>query len=106
VRRWVVGVFFSTLALLGLAAAGLLGRMLLHSAIYEGWRHLYFVYLAFVLIATWAGERCGGPGHWARDAGAPLMLLALGVAQVLWRIVAEHPFQYAYFSFLPGKVIE
>ena len=68
----------------------LLGVMLLHSVIYDGWRHLYFVYPAFVLIAgrglralCWAGSsgaaawRTGGrepsgPGlcwccwHWAR----------------------------------------
>ncbi|MBH8570887.1 hypothetical protein KB206_18485 [Microvirga sp. STS02] len=89
----------------------LLGVVLLHSAIYDGWRHLYFVYPAFLLLAVqglrlmwqqWQqGPRAGG---WA--AGAALLAVALGTAQVAWRIATEHPFQYAYFSFLPGRVIE
>ncbi|MBH8560504.1 hypothetical protein [Hymenobacter negativus] len=92
----------------------LLGVVLLHSAIYDGWRHLYFVYPAFLLLAVqglrlmwqqwqqWQqGPRAGG---WA--AGAALLTVALGTAQVAWRIATEHPFQYAYFSFLPGRVIE
>ncbi|WP_125932448.1 hypothetical protein [Hymenobacter glacialis] len=33
-------------------------------------------------------------------------MLSLGTAQVAWRMVAEHPFQYAYFSLLPGRVVE
>ena len=95
----------------------LLGVMLLHSVIYDGWRHLYFVYPAFVLIAgrglraLWLGwqQWRGGVAYWrpgAVGAGALLVLLALGTARVAQRMVAEHPFQYAYFSFLPGRVIE
>ncbi len=95
----------------------LLGVMLLHSAIYDGWRHLYFVYPAFVLIAgqglraVWrAWRRWRSPAApWptgARSAGVVLALVALGTVQVAWRIAAGHPFQYAYFSFLPGKTIE
>ena len=95
----------------------LLGVMALHSVIYDGWRHLYFVYPAFVLVAgqglralwrAWQHWR-GGAARWpAGAAGAGLLLLALaaGTARVGQRIVAEHPFQYAYFSYLPGKVIE
>ena len=96
-------------------AGPLLGVMLLHSAIYDGWRHLYFVYPAFVLLAgqglrlLWRqwwrpASAAGRPGAWV--AGAALLALALGTAQVVWRMATEHPFQYVYFSFLPGKSIE
>ncbi|GAB2852442.1 glycosyltransferase family 39 protein [Hymenobacter ruber] len=110
----------------------LLGVMLLHSAIYDGWRHLYFVYPAFLLLAVqglrlvwrqWQqGPRAGawaagaarlvwrqwqqGPRAGAWAAGAALLAVALGTAQVAWRMATEHPFQYVYFSFLPGHVIE
>ncbi len=108
-RRWL------------LVLAWLVGPLLavvgLHSAIYDGWRHLYFVYPAFVLVAVlglralvrawqrWRGE----PTRWlvgAVGVGAVLVALAVGTAQVAARMVAEHPFQYAYFSFLPGPVVE
>ena len=92
----------------------MLGVMLLHSAIYDGWRHLYFVYPAFVLLAEqglrlvwrqWCRRTSAArrPAVWG--AGAALLVAALGTAQVAWRMVTEHPFQYVYFSFLPGRVI-
>ncbi len=93
-------------------AGPLLGVMLLHSVLYDGWRHLYFIYPAFVLIAVRGLRALGRAGRRARArpvrwaAGALLGALALGTGQVVGRMVAEHPFQYAYFSFLPGPVIE
>ena len=95
----------------------LLGVILLHSTIYDGWRHLYFVYPAFVLLALqgvrmlWQAWKQGaqeGTSHRLvrRAAGVMLGGLALSTGWVAWRMVAEHPFQYAYFSFLPGDVIE
>ena len=35
-----------------------------------------------------------------------LLLVGLGTARVVGRMVAEHPFQHTYFSFLPGGVVE
>ena len=95
----------------------LLGVMALHPALYDGWRHLYFVYPAFVLLAAQGGQ--AGWRAWQRGRGGAgrltagtitvgllLAVLALGTARVVWRMVAEHPFQYVYFSVLPGPVIE
>lgn len=103
--------------LLALAWLGgpLLGFVVLRWAIYDGWRHLYFVYPAFVLLAAqglgalgrawWRGRTTGRPRTaWA--AGALLAGVAVGAAHTAWCLVAEHPFQYAYFSFLPGPAIE
>ncbi|WP_125921732.1 ArnT family glycosyltransferase [Hymenobacter lapidarius] len=94
----------------------LVGVVVLHSAIYDGWRHLYFIYPAFVLlavrglralVAVWRRHGAGRGRPWLVGAAAGgLLVLGLGTAQVAWRMVAEHPFQYAYFSFLPGRVVE
>lgn len=94
----------------------LLGVVVLHSAIYDGWRHLYFVYPAFVLLAVqglrrlWQVWRQRNASLHAKPAsavaGVALLLVVLGAAQVAWRMATEHPFQYAYFSFLPGRVVE
>jgi hypothetical protein len=101
------------LLLLAWLGGPLLGVMVLHSHIYDGWRHLYFIYPAFILIAlqgtqalwNWWQRQPRRSGRW-RLGAAVAAALALGTAQVGWRLVAEHPFQYAYFSFLPGPVIE
>ncbi|MGY3090750.1 hypothetical protein ACVWYF_003811 [Hymenobacter sp. UYAg731] len=103
------------LLLLAWFAGPLLAVMFLHSAIYDGWRHLYFVYPAFVLLAGQGLRRIWQkwhqpvaatrrPGAWV--AGAVLLAIAVGTAQVAWRMASEHPFQNVYFSFLPGKSIE
>jgi hypothetical protein len=99
------------LLLLAWLLGPLAGVGLLHSVLYDGWRHLYFIYPALVLVAgqglrrlVRAWQQGPRPGAWA--AGAALLLAGLGTAQVAGRMVAEHPFQYAYFSFLPGTVIE
>ena len=95
----------------------LLGIVVLHSAISDGWRHLYFIYPAFVLLAARGLREVSGvwPGHksgLARQsingllAGGLLVVVGLGTARVAWRMAAEHPFQYAYFSFLPGTAVE
>ena len=117
-RRWLQRTSARRdLLLLAWFFGPLLGVMLLHSALYDGWRHLYFVYPAFVLLAVqggravWQAWQQGehGAGRWqprAVAAGLLLVGLALGTTRVVWRMVAEHPFQYAYFSGLPGPVIE
>jgi len=93
----------------------LVGVISLHSVLYDGWRHLYFIYPAFVLVAglglqvvwqDWQRGRTRAASPTTLATGTLLLALALGTAQVAWRMVAEHPFQYAYFSFLPGRVIE
>ena len=84
--------------------------VLIQSVVYDGWRHVYFIYPAFILLAVrglragvqaWqatapasAGQRLG------RAAGA---LLTLAVAHTAYRQVNDHPYQYSYFSLLPGR---
>lgn len=83
--------------------------VLIQSVVYDGWRHVYFIYPAFVLLAV-RGLRAGVQAWQAapqasikRRLGWPAgALLALGVGHTAYRQVADHPHQYAYFSFLPG----
>lgn len=81
----------------------------INSVVYDGWRHVYFVYPAFVLLAMrglWAGVRAwrAAPRHtlarrvgWAAGIG-----LGLNVAHTTARQLADHPHQYAYFSCVPA----
>ncbi|RYU78676.1 hypothetical protein [Hymenobacter persicinus] len=84
----------------------------LHSVIYDGWRHLYFIYPAFVLLALRGISRTG---YWARrgESGigrlaalGALLALAGNGAYTTFRMVREHPYQNMYFSGLSGTAAE
>ncbi|PJJ48420.1 hypothetical protein [Hymenobacter chitinivorans] len=85
--------------------------IVLHSVIYDGWRHLYFIYPAFLLLAL-RGVRSARllqlePRRIRRGLGTGLLvLLAGGMLTASYRIIRDHPYQNVYFSFLPGPVAE
>ncbi|RSK46565.1 hypothetical protein [Hymenobacter perfusus] len=90
----------------------LLAIIVLKSVVYDGWRHLYFVYPALLLLAgrgaqaAWRGwQRDTTPA--ARLAGyAAAGLLTFGIGHTALRMVLDHPYQNVYFSFLPGPTAE
>lgn len=79
--------------------------VVLRPGIFDGWRHLFFVYPAFLLIGldflAWA---------WAviNDMAATTMrrivkviavaILILSITSPAWWMLRNHPFEYAYFS--------
>ncbi|MGI4863187.1 MAG: glycosyltransferase family 39 protein [Janthinobacterium lividum] len=82
----------------------------LHSVVYDGWRHLYFVYPALLLFALRGGlavARWGQLRPGRRWLVQGLGLLA-GAEAVLTagRMVSMHPFEHTYFSYLPRRQAE
>jgi hypothetical protein len=80
----------------------------LHSVVYNGWRHMYFVYPPFLyvavlgLAATDAGVR--RLGRWlplARPLWIAATLLAVAATGVV--MVRDHPYQNVYFNRLAGR---
>ncbi len=68
--------------------------ILLHSVIYDEWRHLYFIYPGFVLIAIYGIYRLhAGP---LRRVVQALCFVQTGV--LLWFMVQSHPHQQVYFN--------
>ncbi|TGE05619.1 ArnT family glycosyltransferase [Hymenobacter fodinae] len=95
-----------------LLAGWLLGPLLLiialHSALYDSWRHVYFVYPALVLLAVRGAVALATVGR-RRLRWAVLTLAVLGVletAHTAIRMVRMHPYQNLYFSFLSAPVVE
>ncbi|HEX8426207.1 hypothetical protein [Hymenobacter sp.] len=96
------------LALWLLAPIGVV--IMTHTVVYEGWRHLYYIYPALLL---WAVR-----GFWAltkltrnRTNGRLVARTVLGVAALetahtAVRMVQMHPHANVYFSFLPGATAE
>ncbi|MBH8558788.1 ArnT family glycosyltransferase [Hymenobacter negativus] len=79
----------------------------LNSVIYDGWRHLYFVYPALLLVAlrgAWALWQQGRQLRWLRPVAIGAASLAsLEVAYTIGRIMQAHPQEQVYFSFLSGE---
>lgn len=72
----------------------------LHSVIYDDWRHLYFVYPSFVLMALYMVNKFTGMKYryivWAA--------CLVQVADVSYFMISSHPVQQVYFnSLVPHK---
>ena len=81
-----------------------LAAALLGANQYEGWRHSYFIYAPFVLLAAgglhWLG---GGLARQRRYRGGMYGLAGLGLGLVLLQMAQIHPLQYSYFNFLVDR---
>lgn len=99
----------------------LLGPLLLiivtQAVVYDGWRHLYFVYPALLLLAlrgaralgrAWAAQSGLGQFRpvWRALAGVALLLIGLDTVRTFWFIARAYPNQQVYFSFLPVATAE
>lgn len=112
--RRVLGTYAGHLDVL--TGAWLLGPLVavvvFNSVLYDAWRHLYFIYPAFVLVAL---QAVAALRRWHRQWRRLVLrrvalglgaLLLLGSLEPLWRIWRDHPQQQVYFSLLSPSTIE
>ncbi|UOG74745.1 hypothetical protein MTX78_21840 [Hymenobacter tibetensis] len=90
--------------------APLLVVMLTHTVVYEGWRHLYYIYPALLLWAVRGVRALVGLAKqrgWRRVvSGTVLGLAALETVHTAGRMLQMYPHANVYFSFLPGATAE
>jgi hypothetical protein len=87
----------------------LVSVVVFRSVLYDGWRHLFFVYPALLLIAT-EGFAALGRALWSRRGRLPVriaavaMLLAVvaGIADVGAFMIRAHPHEHVFFNSLAG----
>jgi len=82
----------------------------LHSVLYDGWRHLYFIYPALLLLAVrggqWLWQQRGRSAGWRALARGLGGLAAAEAVFTAGRMVAMHPFEQTFFSYLPARQVE
>lgn len=101
---WKTPEQLQDLIFLGICCCPVLAVIFLHSVIYDGWRHLYFIYPALLLLAT---KGCLIIWKWAYQKSflrvcALLALLGSLCSTSLWMVHA-HPLQNVYFNLLVGS---
>jgi hypothetical protein len=71
--------------------------IIMHSVVYDDWRHVYFIYPAFVLIALYGVEQL------SKNKAARTLIITASVLQIIGTgafIVQAHPYQQVYFNML------
>lgn len=103
-RLWAGPQEAQDVLFLGLLAGPLLAVIALHSVLYDGWRQLYFIYPALLLLALrgWVAAARWRP-RWAVWPGAWAALTAASMAWVAVAMVRDHPLQNVYFNALAGR---
>ncbi len=72
----------------------ILAVLILHSVIYDDWRHLYFIYPAFLLMAIYfINKILQSKFRLIIQVAVVVQLVAVG-----YFMIADHPFQQVYFN--------
>ena len=97
-RRRFAGLLLAAFLLPPLAAA------LLGSNQYDNWRHSYFLYAPFCLLAAGGlGWLAGNFSRWRPGRAGVYGLAGLGLGLALFQMIQIHPGQYDYFNFLVDR---
>lgn len=88
---------------LGLFVGPLLAVVVMHSVLYDGWRQLYFIYPAFLMLALrgWVAAARWRP-RWAWWPKLIYGVTSIGVLVTAVQMVRDHPLQNVYFNLLAG----
>ena len=107
-RIWTNDSQLQDVIFLGLFFAPILAVIVMHSVLYNGWRQMYFIYPAFLLIVmrgfVFLWSACGNK-LLVQKITHVLIAIALG-ASMSWTagwMIHAHPFQNLYFNALAGK---
>ncbi len=76
----------------------------LKSTIYNGWRHLFFIYPPLVILALLGFQYLIDKGKWLRVLSC--VLICIDLIGVVTYMIKAHPHEHAYFNVLPGKNLE
>ena len=91
----------------------LIAVIALHSVLYDSWRHMFFIYPAFLLITlngiqnTYRWIQLKSKWHLHRIATILFFIILFGgLSEILYFMVKYHPYQDVYFNRIAGKTME
>ena len=87
------------LMLLGSFVAPFIAVAALDAVLYHNWRHMYFLWAPFSLLAAFGAQRLAG----ARRRGAVYGALGLGLGVTVVSMALIHPNQQDYFNFFVDR---
>ncbi len=77
--------------------------IVLNANVYNGWRHMYFLYAPLCLLAVAGLRRLAGVCRWPALRAGVYGLAVAGLAGVVIEMVGIHPHQYLYFNRLVDR---
>ena len=80
--------------------------VLLDSTVYDGWRHLYFIYPAFVLLSVkglYLALEYLEEKNFAIGKRILNVIILISLGYVIVAMILMHPYQNVYFNFLAGN---
>ena len=91
----------------------LVAIVVLRSVVYGGWRHLFYIYPAFLLISLngfvslygYIKGKCRGLSCKVINS-VYILMVAFGLANVAFSMIRNHPYQNVYFNILAGRNAE
>jgi hypothetical protein len=78
-------------------------RSIKGSPVYDGWRHVYFVYPFLILLAVYGLEKLSASSNSILRNGA-LILFSASISDGVLQIIAMHPFEYVYFNHIANDL--
>jgi|TARA_B100001964_G_scaffold221579_1_gene265724 hypothetical protein len=78
--------------------------ILINSTLYNGWRHLYFIYPCLLMISL-KGLYILNVSYFKRKKWLSNLLIFLFLSHIVIVMTRDHPHQNVYFNFLAGKNI-
>jgi hypothetical protein len=79
--------------------------ILLHSHVFDSWRHMYFIYPALIVLAVF-GMRSAFTSTFRADRTVAVAIVVVTIVVLLpeaWFMVRNHPFEDIYFNRLAGR---
>jgi Dolichyl-phosphate-mannose-protein mannosyltransferase len=86
-------------------AGPVIAVIVLHSVLYDGWRQLYFIYPAFLLLAVYGLSSLVKARVFSGDLPkvAVSILLIVSFASIGFTMIKSHPFEDVFFNILLSK---
>ncbi|KAA9331814.1 hypothetical protein [Adhaeribacter soli] len=83
-----------------------------NAILYDGWRHMFFIYIPFLYLAMLGMVRlyswlyANNRNLWQARSGQLLIACVLvGLGHTAWKMIQMHPHQNVYFSFMQPKFV-